>query len=192
MRSAMSIDENVAAREGRAPMTAPCRVQAGTHGTAGRVQRPLGQRLRRSVVRLPLWLYRARLGWLLGQRFLRLTHTGRRTGALHQTVLEVVTHDRTTDTYVVVSGLGERAQWFRNIQVSPEVKIAVGHRALHATALRLNVEEAEPLMREYLRRHPLAFRLLARLLLGWHAGGTAEDARRLAHQFPLVALRPRG
>src|SRR5579885_2788029 len=103
----------------------------------------------RTLMRLPLWLYRAHLGWLLGERFLRLTHRGRRTGALRQTVLEVVAHDRPTDTYVVVSGLGERAQWFRNVQVTPQVTITVGRRQLHMTAVRLDMESAAPIMRDY-------------------------------------------
>ena len=158
---------------------------------SSRVAHDVGRRLLRSLMRLPLWLYRAHLGWLLGQRFLRLTHTGRRTGVTHQTVLEVVAHDRPADTYIVVSGLGERAQWFRNIRQTPDVVIAVGRRELPARAVRLDAEDAAPIMRDYLRRHPLAFRLLARLLLGWHASSTAVDARRLGQQFPLVALRPR-
>jgi hypothetical protein len=31
-----------------------------------------------------------KLGWLLGNRFLMLIHTGRHSGRLHQTVIEVV------------------------------------------------------------------------------------------------------
>ena len=36
---------------------------------------------------LPIALYRVRLGWLLGHRFLLLTHQGRKTGRILQTVL---------------------------------------------------------------------------------------------------------
>jgi len=39
-------------------------------------------KLPRGLVRLafraPIWLYRAHLGWLLGYRFVLLTHTGRK------------------------------------------------------------------------------------------------------------------
>jgi hypothetical protein len=34
--------------------------------------------LARLAFRLPIWLYRLRLGWLLGDRFLLLTHIGGR------------------------------------------------------------------------------------------------------------------
>ena len=60
-------------------------------------------------VKLPPGLYRAQRGWLLGERFLRLTHVGRKSGQPHQTVLEVVDHDRATDRYIVTSGWGEKS-----------------------------------------------------------------------------------
>jgi hypothetical protein len=43
---------------------------------------------------LPIHLYRYNLGRLLGYRFLLLTHRGRKTGILHQTVLEVILYDQ--------------------------------------------------------------------------------------------------
>jgi hypothetical protein len=36
--------------------------------------------LTRLAFRLPIWLYRLRLGWLLGDRLLLLTHIGRTSG----------------------------------------------------------------------------------------------------------------
>lgn len=35
----------------------------------------------RLLLRTPIWLYRAELGWLAGHRLLYLAHRGRRTGA---------------------------------------------------------------------------------------------------------------
>lgn len=61
--------------------------------------------------RLPIWLFRLHLGWLLGGRFLLLTHKGRTSGKLHQTVLEVLQHDQIHDTYAVFSGWGEQSDW---------------------------------------------------------------------------------
>ncbi|MFL7870015.1 MAG: nitroreductase family deazaflavin-dependent oxidoreductase, partial [Anaerolineales bacterium] len=63
-------------------------------------------------LRLPIWLYRLRLGWLLGDRFLMLTHTGRKSGLPRHVVIEVVQHDKETDTYYVVSGWGEKSDWY--------------------------------------------------------------------------------
>ena len=47
----------------------------------------------RAAFRLPERLYRSGLGPLLGRRFLRLSHRGRRSGAPYATVLEVVAYD---------------------------------------------------------------------------------------------------
>lgn len=63
--------------------------------------------LLRLMLRLPIWLYRLRLGRLLGNRFLLLTHVGRKTGLPHQTVVEVASHNGTKDRYVIASGWAE-------------------------------------------------------------------------------------
>ena len=58
--------------------------------------------------RAPVYLYRWRLGWLLGHRLLLLTHIGRRTGLRRQTVLEVVEYRKEIPEAVVVNGFGPR------------------------------------------------------------------------------------
>ncbi len=50
------------------------------------------------LLKLPIGLYRVHLGSLLGDRFLMLTHIGRKTGRSHHTVIEVVLHDRANET----------------------------------------------------------------------------------------------
>jgi len=50
----------------------------------------------RYLFRVPVYLYRWRLGCLLGNRLLLLTHTGRGTGLRRQTVLEVVEYREPT------------------------------------------------------------------------------------------------
>jgi hypothetical protein len=69
--------------------------------------RPHG--LLRLGFKLPIALYRARLGWLLGHRFLLLTHRGRKSGKIHQTVLEVVRYDPATRESVALSAWDARA-----------------------------------------------------------------------------------
>ena len=141
--------------------------------------------------RLPIWLYRAHLGWLLDDRFLMLTHIGRKSGRPRQVVLEVVNHDKPTDTYLVASGWGEKSDWFRNIQKTPKVTIHAGHRRLEAIAVQLPVDEAERQLRDYAQRHRIAFAELSAMILGRRLAGTDEDFAYLAHAVPLVALRPR-
>jgi hypothetical protein len=42
------------------------------------------------ALRLPIYLYRLNLGWLLGHRFLLFAHLRRKSGLLRDTVLEVI------------------------------------------------------------------------------------------------------
>src|SRR5581483_6476732 len=79
----------------------------------GTMSQPAPRGVARRLARLPIWLYRLGLGRLLGERFLMLTHIGRTSGRLRQTVVEVVRHDRLSDTYIIASGWGERADWYR-------------------------------------------------------------------------------
>jgi deazaflavin-dependent oxidoreductase (nitroreductase family) len=149
---------------------------------------PPGKALRLGL-RLPIWLYRAHLGWLLGDRFLMLTHIGRKSGKPRQVVLEVVSHDKATGTYVVASGWGEKSNWFRNIEKTPAVVIHVGRRRFSATAVRLSVEEAEQKLRDYARRHRMAFEELSMIMLGRRLADTAADCAVLAQSVPLVAFK---
>jgi len=140
-------------------------------------------------VRLPLALYRARLGGLFGQRLLRLTHTGRKTGLRRQVVLEVVEHDAASGVYVIASGWGEKADWFRNVQSTPAVLVMVGRREFAAIAERMPLDLAEATLRRYAERHPAAFRSLARFLCGAPPAGEPVDVHEFAAAVPLIALR---
>lgn len=146
--------------------------------------------LLRMAVRLPIWLYRARLGWLLSDRFLMLRHVGRKSGLRHNVVLEVVRHDRATGVYIIASGWGEKSDWFRNIQKTPQVVVHIGRRWFDATATRLPYEESVRELRDYARRHPAAFRELSRLMSGQRLNGTEGECRTLAQHIPLVSLLP--
>jgi hypothetical protein len=54
---------------------------------------PKGLKLK--LFRAPIYLYRLKLGFLLGERFIRLQHWGRVSGALKDTVIEVIDQDKT-------------------------------------------------------------------------------------------------
>ncbi len=144
----------------------------------------------RVLLRLPIWLYRAHLGWLLGHRFLMLTHTGRKSGEPRRVILEVVKFDLETHTSVVASGWGEQSNWFRNVQKTPDVLVHIAGRQLKATAMRLSEAEAEQALLDYARHHPLAFRELSKLMIGRALHETVEDCHLMAQVIPLVALQP--
>ena len=109
----------------------------------------------RRLVRAPLALYRCGLGLLFGSRMLMLEHTGRVSGARRQVVLEVTAREG-PGRFLVVSGFGERAQWYRNVTADPRVRVSVGRlRSVPATAARVPVERARRLFeQEYPTAHP--------------------------------------
>ena len=151
------------------------------------VQPPRG--LARTLYRLPIRLFHLHLGWLLMSHFLLLTHTGRKSGQPRQTVLEVLLHDRAKDVYYVMAGWGERSDWVKNIEKTPQVEISVGHRNFRTLARRLPPEEAESKVMAYGRQHPHLIRSLPRLL-GYRTNGTEEDLRALARLGIVVAFEP--
>lgn len=139
-------------------------------------------------LRLPIFLYRIKLGWLLGDRFLMLTHTGRKSGLPRQTIIEVVKHEKTTDTYYVVSGWGEKSDWYQNIRKTPQVTIRSGGRKFQTTAEFIRVEKAIDIVNTYAREHPIAFNELSGLFLGEHMKPGSDAPERIAHKMPMVAF----
>ena len=140
-------------------------------------------------LRLPIWLYRVHLGWLLGERFLLLEHVGRRSGCKRQAVIEVVKHDPESDSYFVVSGWGRRSDWFQNLKRIGEATIWVGRRRLQVHAQEISTEEATDVLADYTRRYPRAFKELTRLFLGEALPPGRASSRKLAERMPMVAFR---
>jgi deazaflavin-dependent oxidoreductase (nitroreductase family) len=82
--------------------------------------------LPRLVFRSPILLYRVGLGGLLGHQFLLLTHAGRRTGRVHETVLKVLHYDPATCESIVASAWGSQSDWYRNLQARPALTVQTG------------------------------------------------------------------
>ena len=165
------------------PANSPHRPRRG--GALGAV----GARILRSrrLMRAPIWLYRAGLGFVFGSRLLLLEHIGRTSGARRYVVLEVV--DRSTpDVYVVASGFGTRSQWFRNVRANPQVRVAVGrHRLTPATARQLPPVEASTSLQAYAARHPRSWAKFRDVLANTLGGPVDEDAANL----PMIAFQLR-
>lgn len=136
----------------------------------------------RAFFRMPSGLYRVGLGWLLGRRFVEITHTGRKTGLLRRTVVEVV--DRDDDSVVVAAAWGPKSDWYRNIVAHPEIRISTGRlRDVPAVASVLPPEEAAASFASYRARHPAAAKSLAKTL-----GLALDDPRAMADTVPAVRL----
>jgi deazaflavin-dependent oxidoreductase (nitroreductase family) len=140
--------------------------------------------------RLPIFLYHIKLGWLLGSRFLMLTTIGRKSGNPHRTVIEVVHYDRQNGVYTIASGWGSKSDWYKNLKKNPRVVVDVGLRKFNAIAQQLESDDAEKLLLSYSQRHPLAFRELARLMIGSEGENVAETCHTVAQEIPLITLVP--
>jgi deazaflavin-dependent oxidoreductase (nitroreductase family) len=154
------------------------------------LKRPMPHTLR-ILSRLARHLYAHDLGWILGGRFLQLTHTGRSSGLRHTTVLEVVGRTSAGEL-VVVSGLGPRADWLRNLRAGGPALVTLGRRTAPVAHRLLEIDEAAATLADYERRHRLLtplVRCVLSMLLGWRYRSTDADRRRAVAQLPLVALR---
>src|SRR5215217_6978667 len=116
----------------------------------------------RLAFRLPIYLYHLNLGWLFGHRGLLLIHQGRKSGLLRETVLEVARYNPATKESVVLSGWGEKADWYRNIQATPALEVWTGGERYVPEQRFLAPEENHAVIADYERHHPLAFRIFAR------------------------------
>lgn len=146
--------------------------------------------IRRSLFRLPILLYRLRLGWLLRGRFMLITHLGRVSGKPRQTVIEAIDHDPADGSYIGPSGYGRRSDWYRNILKTPEITIQVGSRRIPVTAVPLTADEGSEVMARYCARHPRLGRRLSRFL-GFLVDGSDADFREVGRHITFVRFVPR-
>lgn len=126
-------------------------------------RRPRG--LLRLLLRAPIWLYRARLGWLAGHRLIYIVHRGRRTGVRREVVVETVRYDPATPEAVVIAAWGHNPDWYRNLQAAPAIEVRVGTRRWpHPSHRFLDGGEAHRTLLAYQQAHPHAWKRLAPLL----------------------------
>src|SRR5690625_4457875 len=137
----------------------------------------------RWLMRAPIWLFRARLGFLFRGRFVLLEHRGRTSGQPRYVVLETLERPDPGTVYVA-SGFGPKAQWYQNLLAEPRCRLSIGrrHRA-PAVARALGDDEAADVLTRYQREHPKAYGTLS---------GLIEDLQGDNATVPIVevSLRP--
>ncbi|MFN2144277.1 MAG: nitroreductase family deazaflavin-dependent oxidoreductase [Anaerolineales bacterium] len=139
--------------------------------------------------RAPIFMYQIGLGGLLGQRFLLLNHIGRKSGLPRQAVVEVVIHEKETNTYFINAGFGAKTQWLQNLQAQPDVSIQVGWRKWDVRAEVLTPEEGGEVFRKFCDGK--RFAPIYAKALGFEVDGTLEDYYDMGTQMIFIALRPR-
>lgn len=141
------------------------------------------------IFKLPLFLYRLRLGWLLGKRFMQLTHVGRRSGQVRKTVLAVLRFDeKTKEIYAVSAWKG--SDWYYNIQASPALQVETGLVHYAPVQRTLSPEEITETFLQYRQQHPIFSRLICRIP-GWKWDSTYAEFLELARTLRGVAFRPK-
>ncbi len=144
--------------------------------------------LTRLSFRLPIYIYRAGLGGIMPQRYLFLTHIGRISGEPRYAVVEVADYDAENDIYYIVSGYGEKANWYRNLIKRPQVDIQVGRRKMRVTAEPLSAQESGQKMVEYAENYPKTAKQLMRLI-GHDVDGSPAAYRTIGEeQVRFLAL----
>lgn len=147
-----------------------------------------------TVFRAPIRLYDAGYGWVLGNRFLCVTHVGRKSGRQYRTVLEVVGTNATTSEYTVIVGFGRSSDWYRNIAANPALEVVVGRHRFVPQHRVLHEAEAVEVLADYEWRNrwirPIVRSLLGKLV-GWRYDGSRNARKRLVRELPMVAFRPR-
>lgn len=146
-------------------------------------------RLALAVFRVPLPLYRRGWGRLLGHTFLLVTHAGRKTGKLRETVAMALTYDPRTRATVICSAWGQNTDWIRNIRAHPALRIQIGRESYTPEQRFLSEDESVAVAVEFRRRHPWRLRLIARIL-GWGDLGSETAVRDFVRSHPFVSFRP--
>jgi deazaflavin-dependent oxidoreductase (nitroreductase family) len=147
----------------------------------------------RALLGLPVRLYHAHLGVLLGHRFILLVHTGRKTGLHRETVLEVVKYDPVTRESVTAAGWGRRTGWLHNVEAGLAHEVRTGRQRFAPAYRILPPDEAERIFADYERRNRFiapVIRVVLSRLLGWRYDGTPAARRRAVEQLSLVGFRP--
>jgi deazaflavin-dependent oxidoreductase (nitroreductase family) len=131
--------------------------------------------------RLPVYLYRLKLGWLLGGRFVLINHLGRKTGLPRQAVVEVVERDLGDGSIIVVAGYGPQTQWYQNLRAHPETIIQIGNRKIRVVANFITPEAGEEVILRYIGRYGnIAAKLFA--MMGYEWDGSEIGVRRIARE----------
>jgi deazaflavin-dependent oxidoreductase (nitroreductase family) len=143
----------------------------------------------RMAFKLPTYLYRLNLGWLMGHRVLLLTHRGRRSGRVYRTPLEAIRYDAATKESVVFSAWGDKADWYRNIEANPALEVRTGGERYAPEQRFPSSEEAYAEISDYERKHPLLASVLPRWI-GLRLDASEGARRRFAESARMVAFRP--
>jgi deazaflavin-dependent oxidoreductase (nitroreductase family) len=101
---------------------------------------------RRALFKAPISLWRLGLAPLIGGFLMLLTHTGRKTGLPHRTMVE---YHKVAGRIYAPCAFGPRSDWFKNVTHDPRVTVQTAGGVEHARAVR--VQDDRELLAVYYR-----------------------------------------
>ncbi len=135
----------------------------------------------------PTYLYRAKLGFVFGNRFLMIEHRGRKSENPYRTVLEVAGRYPDKDEWIVTSGTGPQADWYRNLRAGKLDAVWVGTKRHPATIRFLEAGEAASAFHDYESAHPKAApKLMVQMDVQYD--GTDKDRIEMMRSIPMVSF----
>ena len=148
-------------------------------------------KLQKIFFKVPVWLHKMGFGgWerLIGAQWMLITHIGRKSGRQYDSMVDVMDYDKVTDTYYIEAAYGARADWFKNIQASPNFSARVGRRKFLAHATLLSNENTADMLVKFYREKP-AYTRSVMAMVGIKFNGE-EDLRTIAPELMLLAIHP--
>jgi deazaflavin-dependent oxidoreductase (nitroreductase family) len=123
----------------------------------------------------------------MGNRFVMIEHRGRKSGSLYRTVLEVVGRYPDKGEWIVTSGTGPKADWYRNLQAGTLDAIWIGSSRSAATVRFLETDETATVFHGYETAHP---KTAAKLLdsMGVSYDGTDAGRVDMMRSIPMVSF----
>lgn len=144
---------------------------------------PYPKGLFKLLFKTPILLYRLGLGFLIGRLFMIMTTTGRKSGQPRRTAIEF--HEFEGQP-TVLSGWGERTDWYRNLQADPRATVQTWRGTAAVRARRIDTDEELRRAFDWAQSNPTMRWLMK--LAGFAL--TAEQFLAARERFVLVTFEP--
>jgi deazaflavin-dependent oxidoreductase (nitroreductase family) len=136
-------------------------------------------------------LYRTPLRVLLGRLYLVVSHRGRKTGRVYETLVTILHRDdKTEEVFVTSSMRGSAADWYLNLKVAPPVRIQIGGARFEVEHRFLDETERCHLYRVVCDQKPVRSRF-GLFVTGNRWPREQADFETLARDMPAIAFRIR-
>lgn len=90
-------------------------------------------------------------------------------------------------SWIVASGFGPRADWYRNLRAAPKTVIQAGNHHRAVTAHFLTPDDGAEIMADYAQRQPRTAQRLC-TFMGLPSDGSEAGSREVGRNIPFIRL----